>query len=62
MIAVDPETGTVEPKRIVNWFDNGNAERFLQFTVYKPEGNGRAQFAATEPTQDCDAPGVAGSR
>ncbi|MBT8215381.1 MAG: recombinase RecA, partial [Acidimicrobiia bacterium] len=49
VMAVDPETGEVAPRRIVNWFDNGNAERFLQFTVYKPEGNGRAQFAATEP-------------
>jgi recombination protein RecA len=49
LLAVDPETGKVEPRRVVNWFDNGNAERFLQFTVYKPEGNGRAQFAATEP-------------
>jgi recombination protein RecA len=48
VMAVDPETGTVEPRRIVNWFDNGNAERFLQFTVYKPERNGRAQFGATE--------------
>ncbi len=47
VLAVDPDTGKVEPKRIVNWFDNGNADRFLQFTVYKPEGNGRAQFAAT---------------
>jgi recombination protein RecA len=49
VMAVDPETGEVAPRRIVNWFDNGNAEKFLQFTVYKPEGNGRAQFAATEP-------------
>jgi recombination protein RecA len=49
LLAVDPETGKVEPRRVVNWFDNGNAERFLQFTVYKPGGNGRAQFAATEP-------------
>ena len=48
VMAVDPETGTVEPKRVVDWFDNGNAERFLQFTVYKPSGNGRSQFAATE--------------
>jgi recombination protein RecA len=48
VLAVDPETGTVEPKRVVGWYDNGDAERFLQFTVYKPEGNGRAQFAATE--------------
>jgi recombination protein RecA len=47
VLAVDPETGNVEPKRIVNWFDNGNADEFLQFTVYKPQGNGRAQFAAT---------------
>jgi recombination protein RecA len=47
VLAVDPETGLVEPKKIVNWFDNGNADEFLQFTVYKPEGNGRAQFAAT---------------
>jgi recombination protein RecA len=36
------------PRRIVNWFDNGPAERFLQFTVAKSGGNGRAQFAATE--------------
>ncbi|MGH8911155.1 MAG: recombinase RecA [Acidimicrobiia bacterium] len=48
VMAVDPETGIVEPKRVINWFDNGNAERFLQFTVYKPAGNGRAQFAATQ--------------
>lgn len=47
VMAVDPVTGEVEPKRVVNWFDNGNADEFLQFTVYKPEGNGRAQFAAT---------------
>ncbi len=48
VMAVDPVTGRVEPKKVVSWFKNGSAERFLQFTVYKPEGNGRAQFAATE--------------
>jgi recombination protein RecA len=48
VLAANPETGKIEPRRIVNWFDNGNAERFLQFTVYKPEKNGKAQFAATE--------------
>ncbi len=31
----------------MNWFDNGVAEQFLQFTVEKSGGNGRAQFAAT---------------
>lgn len=48
VLSYNPETDQVEPKRIVNWFDNGNAERFLQFTVAKSGGNGKAQFAATE--------------
>ena len=49
VLAVDPETGEVAPRRVVNWYDNGNADHFLQFTVYKPIKNGRAQFAATPP-------------
>jgi recombination protein RecA len=48
VLSYDPETDSVVPRRVVNWFDNGNAERFLQFTVEKSGGNGRAQFAATE--------------
>jgi recombination protein RecA len=47
VLSYDPVTDRVEPKRIVNWFNNGPAERFLQFTVAKSGGNGRAQFAAT---------------
>ena len=48
VLSYDLDTGRVVPRRIVNWFDNGLAERFLQFTVAKPGGNGKAQFAATE--------------
>jgi len=48
VLSYDSETGRVVPRRIVNWFDNGPAERFLQFTVAKSGGNGKAQFAATE--------------
>jgi len=48
VLSYDPETGQVVPRRIVNWFNNGRAERFLQFTVAKSGGNSRAQFAATE--------------
>src|SRR3982751_5815775 len=43
----NPETDQLEPKRIVNWFDNGPAEKFLQFTVARSGGDGRARFAAT---------------
>ncbi len=48
VLSYDPDTDAVVPRRIVNWFDNGVAERFLQFTVEKSSGNGRSQFAATE--------------
>jgi recombination protein RecA len=48
VLSYDPETDRVVPRKVVNWFNNGNAERFLQFTVEKSHGNGRSQFAATE--------------
>ena len=48
VLSYDPVTCEVVPRKIVNWFNNGPAERFLQFTVAKSGGNGRAQFAATE--------------
>ena len=48
VLSYDPETSRVVPRRIVNWFNNGRAERFLQFTVAKSGGNGSAQFSATE--------------
>ena len=47
VLSYDPEVGAIVPKRVVDWFDNGKTEEFLQITVAKPMGNGRAQFAAT---------------
>jgi recombination protein RecA len=47
VLSYDPELGQVVSKKVVNWFDNGPTEEFLQFTVARPEGNGRSQFAAT---------------
>jgi recombination protein RecA len=48
VLSYDPESGRIIPRRIVNWFNNGRTEQFLQFTVAKSGGNGKAQFAATE--------------
>src|ERR1700685_2106276 len=48
VLSYDPVTCQVVPRKIANWFNNGPADRFLQFTVAKSGGNGRAQFAATE--------------
>jgi recombination protein RecA len=48
VLSYDPDTDRVVPRKVVNWFNNGPADEFLQFTVAKSGGNGRAQFAATE--------------
>jgi recombination protein RecA len=48
VLSYDPDTDRIVPRKVVNWFSNGRAERFLQFSVAKSGGNGRAQFAATE--------------
>ncbi len=47
VLSYDPEAGAVVPKKVVNWFDNGPTEEFLQFMVAHPGGNGRSQFACT---------------
>ncbi|KYH45455.1 recombinase RecA [Branchiibius sp. NY16-3462-2] len=44
----DPATNSIVNRPVTNWFDNGPAQRFLQFTVEKSGGNGKSQFAATE--------------
>ena len=38
VLSYDPELGAVVPKKVVNWFDNGRTDEFLQFTVAKPGG------------------------
>ena len=47
VLSYDPELGAVVPRKVVNWFDNGKTDNFLQFTVARPGGNGRAQFGCT---------------
>ncbi|MFY2858891.1 intein-containing recombinase RecA [Mycobacterium sp. THU-M104] len=47
VLSYDPQTDRVVPRKVVNWFNNGPAEQFLQFTVEKSSGNGKSQFAAT---------------
>ena len=56
VLSYDPDRGEIVPRRVVGWFDNGRTEEFLQFTVAKPSGNGRAQFACT-PNHNILTPG-----
>ncbi len=47
VLSYDPAVGALVPKKLVNWFDNGVTDEFLQVTVARPGGNGRAQFSCT---------------
>ncbi|MDR7303119.1 intein-containing recombinase RecA [Haloactinomyces albus] len=47
VMSYDPESDRIVPRKIVNWFNNGPTDEFLQFTVAKSGKNGRSQFAAT---------------
>jgi recombination protein RecA len=47
VLSYDENLGRILPKRVTNWFDNGETETFLSITVQRPDGNGRANFAAT---------------
>jgi recombination protein RecA len=47
VMSYDPATDSIIPRKVINWFDNGNADHFLQFTVARSGRNGGAQFAAT---------------
>ena len=47
VLSYDPDLGKVVPRKVVNWFDNGVTDEFLQITVAKPGGNGRAQMGVT---------------
>jgi recombination protein RecA len=56
VLSYDAEADAIVPKKVVNWFDNGVTNEFLQITVAKPGGNGRAQFGCT-PNHQIRTPG-----
>jgi recombination protein RecA len=56
VLSYDSHLGKVVPKKIVNWYDNGNTDEFLQLTVARPGGNGRAQLGVT-PNHQIATPG-----
>jgi recombination protein RecA len=47
VLSYDPATGSIKPRRVVNWFDNGRADEFIQFQVAGGR-SGYRHFAATE--------------
>jgi len=47
VMSMDPETGEITPKRIVEYYDNGPTHDWLQFEVQAGGGSGKRKFACT---------------
>ncbi|MFY9782764.1 MAG: recombinase RecA [Acidimicrobiales bacterium] len=47
VLSFDAKTGAIVPKRVINWFNNGPTDEFLQITVAKPMKRGRAGLTCT---------------
>ncbi|HEX2700101.1 MAG TPA: recombinase RecA [Acidimicrobiales bacterium] len=56
VLSYDPALDAVVPKKVVNWFDNGVTDAFLQFTVARGGASGPARFACT-PNHKIRTPG-----
>jgi recombination protein RecA len=47
VLSYDPGLDALVPKRVVNWFDNGPTEEFLEFTMARASKKHAAKFACT---------------
>jgi len=47
VMSMDPETGKISPRRVVEWYDNGETDEWLQFEVEAGGGSGKRKFACT---------------
>jgi recombination protein RecA len=47
VMSMDPETGEIAPRRVVEWYDNGETDEWLQFEVEAGGGSGKRKFACT---------------
>jgi recombination protein RecA len=46
-MSMDPETGQISPRKVVDYFDNGETDEWLQFEVEAGGGPGKRKFACT---------------
>ena len=47
VMSMDPDTGEISPKRIVEYYNNGETDEWLQFEVAAAGGSGVRKFACT---------------
>ncbi len=47
VMSMDPDTGRISPRKVVDWYDNGETDEWLQFEVEAGGGSGLRKFACT---------------
>jgi recombination protein RecA len=47
VMSMDQETGEISPRPVVEWYDNGETDDWLQFEVEAGGGSGKRKFACT---------------
>jgi recombination protein RecA len=47
VMSMDPETGKISPRKVVDYYDNGETDDWLQFEVEAGGGSGKRKFACT---------------
>jgi len=47
VMSMDPRTGEISPRQIIDYYNNGETEEWLQFEVAAGGGSGRRKFACT---------------
>ncbi len=47
VMSMDPETGEIAPRKILEYYDNGETDEWLQFEVAAGGGSGKRKFACT---------------
>jgi recombination protein RecA len=47
VLSYDPQAGSVVPKKVINWFDNGETDAFLRFKIGRASYGGPTTFSCT---------------
>jgi recombination protein RecA len=47
VMSMDPETGKISPRKVIDYYDNGETDDWLQFEVEAGGGSGLRKFACT---------------
>ncbi|MGH8870552.1 MAG: recombinase RecA [Acidimicrobiia bacterium] len=56
VLSYDPELDKIVPRRVINWFDNGRTDEFLEIQVARPVGRGGLPYLTCTPNHKVRTP------